>query len=241
MDGKHLVTKQVYRIDIADMHVFLIVQPEGITAIDAGFPGTWDFIQAGLDDLGRKPEDIKDILVTHCHVDHAGGLAVMKAKTGAKIWMHAADADMVEAGDSFRPWKTAPGLMNWWFGYHIVRKSPQHFDAVTVDKRVRPGDVIPLAGGIKAIYTPGHCAGHMVYLWPAEGGVLFVGDAANNKAGLSSPGIFEDSKLMAHSLERLTHEKFRVACFAHGEPIVGHADAQFRAKWRKDSADRPNK
>lgn len=234
MDSKHLVTRHVYRVDIEDMHVFLIVQPDGITAIDTGFPGTWDFIKTVLDDLGRRPEDVKDILITHCHIDHAGGLADMKRATGARVWMHAADADMVEAGNAFRPWKTAPGLKNWWFGYHVVRKSPQTFEPVPVDNRVRPGEVIPLAGGIKAIHTPGHCAGHLVFLWPGEGGVLFVGDAANNKAGLNSPGIFEDGALAAESLKKLTHEKFRVACFAHGEPIVGHAEAQFRAKWRKD-------
>lgn len=233
MKSEHLVTKHVYAVDSGDCHVFLIVQPEGIIAVDAGFPGTWQLVEAGLHDLGRKPEDLHDILVTHCHIDHAGGLAELKKATGAKAWMHAADADMVEHGKAFRPWKAAPGLRNWWFGYRVVRKSPQTFEPAVVDNRVRPGDVIPLAGGIKAIHTPGHSAGHLVFLWPAEGGVLFTGDAVNNVNGLSGPPIFEDGKMVTESLRGLTHERFQVACFAHGAPIVDHADAQFRAKWRE--------
>jgi glyoxylase-like metal-dependent hydrolase (beta-lactamase superfamily II) len=149
------------------------------------------------------------------------------------VWMHAADADMVEQGRAFRPWKTAPGLRHWWFGYHVVRRSPQRFEPVEVEHRVRPGEVIPLAGGIKAIHTPGHSAGHLAFLWPGDGGVLFTGDAANNVKGINGPVLFEDAKPAAESLRTLTGEKFRVACFSHGAPIVGAADAQFRAKWRK--------
>ena len=92
-------------------------------------------------------------------------------------------------------------------------------------------EVYNLAGGIKAIHTPGHSAGHLVFLWPGEGGVLFTGDAANHMAGLNGPPIREDGKLTEESLEKLSHEKFRVACFGHGEPIVGGADMQFRARW----------
>jgi glyoxylase-like metal-dependent hydrolase (beta-lactamase superfamily II) len=231
MDGKHLVTQNVYRVDSGDMHVFLIVQPEGIAAIDAGFPGTWALVQQALADLGRQPQDVRDILVTHCHPDHAGGLAEMKQATGAKVWMHTADADMLEQGKAFRSWKAAPGFGNWWFGYRVVRNSPQHVEPVKVENRVGPGDVIPLAGGIKAIHTPGHSAGHLVFLWAGDGGVLFTGDAVNNVAELSGPPIYEDGKLTADSLRRLASEKFQVACFGHGEPIVGDADAQFRAQW----------
>jgi glyoxylase-like metal-dependent hydrolase (beta-lactamase superfamily II) len=233
MKSERLVTKHVYAVGTGDCHVFLLLEPEGITVIDAGFPGTWALIEAALDELGRKPEEVRDILVTHSHPDHAGGLAEVKKGSGAEVWMHAADADMVEQGKAFRPWKTAPGLRNWWFGYHVVRKSPQEFEPVAVEHRVRPGEVIPLAGGIKAIRTPGHSAGHLVFLWPGEGGVLFTGDAANNVKGLNGPPIYEDAKLATESLRKLAREKFRVACVAHGSPIVGGADAQFRAKWGK--------
>jgi glyoxylase-like metal-dependent hydrolase (beta-lactamase superfamily II) len=88
-----------------------------------------------------------------------------------------------------------------------------------------------VAGGIKAIWTPGHSAGHLVFLWPGDGGVLFTGDVANNVRGLSIPPIFEDMKLGIESLRQLSEEEFDTACFAHGDPIVGGASARFKAKW----------
>ncbi len=231
MTSEHLVTKHVYAVGTGDCHVFLLLGPESVAVVDAGFPGTWPLVEQALGEVGRTPGDVSDILVTHCHIDHAGGLSELKEATGARVWMHAADAEMVGKGQAFRPWKAAPGLRNWWFARHVVAKSPQTFPPVAVDKFVRSGEVIPVAGGIKAVHTPGHSAGHMVFLWPVDGGVLFTGDAANNVRGLNGPNIFEDGKLAADSLRKVSGEKFRVACFAHGAPIVGNADGHFRDKW----------
>ena len=231
MENDRLVTEHVSRVGSGDMHVFLIVLPDGITLIDAGFPGTMALIGEALQALGRRPEDIHDVLLTHSHPDHAAGLAEIERATGAKAWMHPADAQMVREGKAFRPWKPAPGLRNWWFANRVVKRGPSGYDPAEVDNEVLPGETIPVAGGVKAIWTPGHTAGHLVFLWSGDGGVLFTGDAANNMRGLSTPPIFEDMQLGLDSLRRLAREDFDTACFAHGEPIVGGAAAQFRAKW----------
>jgi glyoxylase-like metal-dependent hydrolase (beta-lactamase superfamily II) len=231
MNTDHTVTEHVYRVTAGDVHVFLIVLPDGITLIDGGFPGTMALIEQTLKDLERRPEDIHDVLVTHCHPDHAGGLAEIKRATGANLWMHTADADMAARGMAFREWKPAPGLRNWWFARRVVKRGTSSFEPVSADHVITRGQTIPAAGGIKAIWTPGHSAGHLVFLWPREGGVLFTGDAANNVRGLSGPPIEEDRKQTLESLRKISSEKFRVACFAHGEPIVGNASARFRAKW----------
>jgi glyoxylase-like metal-dependent hydrolase (beta-lactamase superfamily II) len=98
---------------------------------------------------------------------------------------------------------------------------------------VGSGETIPVAGGSKAIGTPGHTVGHLVFLWEGDGGVLFVGDAAGNAKGLGVSPIYED---VAHGLEdlRLLGDlNFDTACFAHGAPIVGGAAEEFRSKWGK--------
>ncbi len=231
MGNDRIVTEHVSRVGSGDMHVFLIALPDGITLIDAGFPGTMALIGEALQALGRRPEDIHDILLTHSHPDHAAGLAEIERATGAKAWMHPADAEMVREGKAFRPYKPAPGLRNWWFVNRVVKRGPSGYDPAEVDNEVLPGETIPVAGGVKAIWTPGHSAGHLVFLWPGDGGVLFIGDAANNVRGLSIPPIFEDMQLGLESLKRIAGEDFDTACFAHGEPIVGGAAAQFRAKW----------
>jgi glyoxylase-like metal-dependent hydrolase (beta-lactamase superfamily II) len=227
------VTEHVYRVAVGDGSVFLIASPDGLTLVDAGFPGTMAVVAEALRSLGRGPEEIRDVLVTHCHPDHAGGLAEVKQTTGAQVWMHAADAELVRAGKAFRPWKTAPGLRNRLFARLVIKRGPQTFEPATVEREVSPGETIPVAGGIKALGTPGHTAGHLVYLWPGDGGVLFVGDAANHRGRLALCTIYEDLAVGLESLRMLGEQDFETACFAHGAPIAGGAALEFRRKWAK--------
>jgi glyoxylase-like metal-dependent hydrolase (beta-lactamase superfamily II) len=88
-----------------------------------------------------------------------------------------------------------------------------------------------VAGGVRALGTPGHTVGHLAFLWPGDGGVLFVGDAANNVNRLGFSPIYEDLGQGLESLRRLGQEGFETACFAHGDAIVGGAAAQFRKEW----------
>jgi glyoxylase-like metal-dependent hydrolase (beta-lactamase superfamily II) len=227
------VTEHVRRVETGDSSVFLIVLPDGLTLIDAGFPGTMAHVDEAVRSLGRRPEEIRDVLVTHCHPDHAGGLAEVKRATGAQAWMHPADAELVRAGEAFRPWKTAPGLRNRIFARLVIRRSPSSFEPVAVEREVLPGETIPVAGGITALGTPGHTAGHLAFLWPSDGGVLFVGDAANHRRRLEPATIYEDLAQGLESLRMLGEQEFETACFAHGAPIVAGAAQEFRTTWGK--------
>ncbi len=229
------VTDHVYLIDAEAMNVFLIVVSEGLTLIDAGFPGTMALIDEAVRSLGHSPEEIGDVLVTHCHPDHAGGLAEVKEATGAVTWMHPADAELVRTGTAFRPWEAAPGPKNRLFITEVIEKSPDSSPPANVDKEVLPGEIIPVAGGIEAIGTPGHTAGHLAFLWPGDGGVLFVGDVAKHVDGLRLSPIYEDLAQGRQDLSMLAGLEFETACFAHGAPIVGGAAAALRKKWGKDA------
>jgi glyoxylase-like metal-dependent hydrolase (beta-lactamase superfamily II) len=88
-----------------------------------------------------------------------------------------------------------------------------------------------VAGGIKAIGTPGHTAGHLVFLWAGDGGVLFVGDAAKNERRLEPATIYENFGQGLDSLRMIGTYDFEVACFAHGPAIVGDAAQEFRRRW----------
>jgi glyoxylase-like metal-dependent hydrolase (beta-lactamase superfamily II) len=227
------VTEHVYAIDTGPMNVFLIVLPESLTLVDAGFPGTMALIDEAVRSLGRRPDEIRDVLGTHCHPDHSCGLAEIKAATGARVWMHPADAALVRAGKTFRPWRPSPGIRNRIFANRTVKASPQTCEPVDVDNEVSSGETVPAAGGIKALGTPGHTVGHLVFLWPGDGGVLFAGDAANNVGRLKLSPIHEDLAKGRESLRFLGEQEFETACFAHGASIVGGAAAEFRRVWGK--------
>jgi glyoxylase-like metal-dependent hydrolase (beta-lactamase superfamily II) len=188
-------------------------------------------IDEAVRSLGRDPEDIRDILVTHCHPDHAGGLAEIVSATGARVWMHPADAELVRSGTAFRPYQVTPGAENQAFVDEVISHSPATYEAVSVQEEILPGEEIPIAGGIIALGAPGHTAGHLVFLWSGDGGVLFLGDAAKNVNGLVPCPIYEDLAQGLESLRGLGGHDFEVACFAHGDAIVGGAAKVFGQRW----------
>jgi glyoxylase-like metal-dependent hydrolase (beta-lactamase superfamily II) len=225
------VTEHVHRIQMGDVNLFVIESADGLVLVDAGFPGCMDTIGPALESIGRTPSDITDVLVTHCHPDHAGGLAELLRATGAKAWMHPADAAMVRKGQAFRPYKVSPGIRNRLFEWRVIRRSPQTFEPAQVEGEVSSGQTIPAAGGILALGTPGHSEGHLVFLWPGDGGVLFAGDVVNHRDGFSPPTINEDHAQASESLRLVSRQRFETACFAHGEPIVGGAASEFSRRW----------
>jgi glyoxylase-like metal-dependent hydrolase (beta-lactamase superfamily II) len=156
-------------------------------------------------------------------------LAALKRATGAAIYMHPLDAPIALAGGGFRPMTPAPGPMaNLMFRLFV--RPPGPIEGATTDQLVNDGDVLPIAGGLAAIHTPGHCAGHLAFLWPKEG-LLFAGDTCSNLPRLGLSIVYEDLQVGKQSLIRLAKLDFEVACFGHGKAIQRNASKQFRKHW----------
>jgi glyoxylase-like metal-dependent hydrolase (beta-lactamase superfamily II) len=229
--GARPVTEHVFCVSLTIVNVFLIVLPEGITMVDAGLRRSFPRVAKAVRSLGRTPEEITDIVVTHLHADHTGGLAEARQATGARVWMHAEDARLVAAGESRRPTRPAPGsvagtLFGLFSGITSATIAPVEADGLVNDR-----EEIPVAGGLLPIWTPGHTEGHVAYLWPGDGGVLFVGDAAVHRRALGASPIYENYGRGLQSLRELGTLAFQVACFAHGRLITEGAAAVFAKTW----------
>src|SRR5205807_10156241 len=85
-------------VGASDVSSFLIATPEGHILIDSGFAATVPLIREGVRKLGFRFEDIRVLLNSHAHVDHAGGHALVKRLTGARIVMSEADARLLARG-----------------------------------------------------------------------------------------------------------------------------------------------
>lgn len=231
----------VYALSLGIVNVFLIDADDGLTLIDTGPPGCEAKILAAIRSLGKQPSTIRQILVTHCHYDHTGSLAALKRMTNAPAYMHPADADLVRTGKAGRTFEPAPGLLNSLVVRLFMGSIPSTVAATEIEHAVNDGDELPVAGGMKAIHAPGHCAGQLAFLWPHHNGVLFAADAAANVIRLGSSFVYEDYAEGQRSLAKLAALDFDVACFGHGNAIVGGAAQRFRQKWgtpvaRKDAA-----
>jgi glyoxylase-like metal-dependent hydrolase (beta-lactamase superfamily II) len=222
-----------YSLALGFVNVFLIdTVTDGLILIDAGNPGDDKKILKAIEELGKVPQDLKHILVTHGHPDHAGALAALKKATGAKIWAHAADVELIERGDAFRPaFDATPGLLNAALFHQFIAPASPRFPPCEVDYTIEDEQLLPLGEGIRVLTTPGHSEGHVSFLWEHHGGVLFVGDAAINVMTLKPMIAYEDYEKGLKSLKKLASRVFDVACFGHGRPIKHRATQHFARKF----------
>ena len=184
--------RRLYQVSLGIVNTFLL-EDNGLTLIDTGVPGTTDKLFAAIRKGGKNPEDINRVILTHWHPDHAGNAADLKRRLSARVVAHATDAPMVEqGGGAGRPRYLTPGLINLLaFNLFIKNMSPE-IPAVPVDEWLNDGDVLPLAGGLRVVHTPGHSAGHMALLLEQEG-VLIAGDICANASGLAYSIVYEDN------------------------------------------------
>jgi len=154
------IAGDLYYVGANDVASFLLTGPEGHILIDGGYPGTASMIQASVEELGFRIEDVRILLNTHYHLDHAGGLAALQEASGAELWVSEADADAVASGGDDP--RLGPLRLLVWTG--LAR-----YPRPRVDHRFRDGDTIrlgPLA--LTANVTPGHTAGCTTWTFPVR-------------------------------------------------------------------------
>ena len=95
---RHIIGN-IYYVGSAGVSSWLITTPRGHILIDTTFEDCVPQICTNIEQLGYRVGDIKFILNSHTHVDHAGGDAAMKRRTGAQIIASAADAHLLATGE----------------------------------------------------------------------------------------------------------------------------------------------
>jgi glyoxylase-like metal-dependent hydrolase (beta-lactamase superfamily II) len=223
------VIKGVYVVPMGMVNAFLIEGEDGLTLIDAGFPGKEAALFAAIRGLGRSLDQLKHLIVTHGHPDHLGSAAAIVRETGARTYMHPLDIPLAESGGPFRPLIAAPGLLRRVL-FKVFNRTGSRVEPVCIDQPLTDGEVLPIAGGIDVIHTPGHCAGQVALLW-RPGRMLFAADACMNMMGLGDPIGFESFEEGRASQRKLATLSFDAAGFGHGGPIARDASARFRNKW----------
>ena len=134
----------IYYIGASDVTSFLITTPKGHILLDGGYKETAPQIEANVATLGFHLEDVKILLNSHAHLDHAGGLAELKQKTAAKLMMMENDAELLARG----------GKDDFYFGDRLA------FPAASANRVLHDGNKVELGGvTMTAHLTPGHTKG----------------------------------------------------------------------------------
>jgi metallo-beta-lactamase class B len=138
------IVGNIYYVGARDITSYLITTPKGHILIDSGFIETVPQISVNVLKLGFKLEDVKILLNSHAHYDHAGGLAELRRLTGAKLMISDPDVELLENGGKGDP--------------NFGDRFP--FEGVRADRSFGNGERIKLGGvTLTANITPGHTRG----------------------------------------------------------------------------------
>ena len=146
------IAGNLYYVGATDAAAFLITGPEGHVVLDGGYPSTAPMIIASVEKLGFSIRDVKVLLNSEPHPDHAGGLGVLQQASGAELWASEASAYPLASGgddpDAILPLRA------------LVRIGVVGYPPIRVDHRFKDGDTIrvgPLT--LLAHITGGHTRG----------------------------------------------------------------------------------
>lgn len=155
------IAGNLYYVGATDITSYLVTTPKGHIVLDGGFAETAPMILANIRKLGFDPKDVKILLNSHAHTDHAGGLAELKRATGALLYASRGDIPQLAHG----------GLDDPQFGNRFP------FPPVHADRILEDGQRISLGGTtLVAHLTPGHTPGCTTWTMRAGGrDVVFVG------------------------------------------------------------------
>jgi glyoxylase-like metal-dependent hydrolase (beta-lactamase superfamily II) len=220
------VADGVYQVK-KGFRAFIVDGDEGVTLVDTGLPGRGELVVDGLKSIGRSVTDVRSIVLTHSHTDHAGSAAYLKRESGAALYASAADAPAVtgrvKAPNPPFLDRTPLQILKPLFG--LLPKA----EPVELDHEVGADFRLQLPEDLTAFATPGHTPGHTCYLLDRAGGILFVGDAASHKGGKVVRGWFNrPTPDIDGSARALAGLEFAVACFGHADPLTAGAGDAFK-------------
>ena len=193
-----------------------------VTLLDMGLKTSGKKVVAALRWIGSDTSDVTRLLLTHAHSDHAGGAAYVAEQTGLGVGVHAGDASYARAG------KAPPVMVGTRLGALLSRSN--RFAPVPVDEELTDGQVLPVAGGLRVVHTPGHSPGHVSYLHE-DSGVLVTGDAIFNVRRLRWPvrAFCTDFAMTKQTAHRLAELDYTTAAFTHGPELRERPREDIRA------------
>ncbi len=222
-DGLYLIDAGMYG-EPERLACYYFDTPEPVL-VECGPSVSRSHLVDALDELGVT--DLAAVLVTHSHLDHAGGAGHFAARyPGAQVGVHAAGAKHLI--DPSRLWASATRI----YGEEGMQTLWGPMEPVAAERLLvlDEGDRVPLGRGrsIEVMYTPGHARHHVVFLEDDSGG-CFVGDAVGiafphgHLVQPNSPPPDFDPHLIAVQLRRMARRDPRFLGFAH---FGVHADPQ---------------
>lgn len=187
------------------IQVWIVAEQDGVTLVDTGMSFMSKGILKAIEGMNAGP--LKQILLTHGHSDHVGGLRNILRVHDVPVYMHAAEIPYAE-GEKAYPGKDKAHV-------HVEKGILQPLPLVQGNSKE-----LAAHGSLTPYWTPGHSPGHVVYFHQEEN-VLLAGDLFNGKRGkLIQPRFTPDPELAMRSafdiVRKLDPERIEVC---HGSTV----------------------
>lgn len=201
------------------VRAFLLDDGHELTLVDTLFETDARLVLGEIKRIGRRLEDLKRIILTHCHRSHVGGLATLKRLTGVPVYAHEWEADLI-AGNrppqpvrlrAMRPFRTFPLVVGLALGFDKHPPCP-------VDHYLQDGEQV---GPLVVVRTPGHTPGHLSFFWP-ERKLMITGDIVASWPTLDPGWPAFILNLVQHrdSVRRMCGFRPSILAVGHGDPAV---------------------
>lgn len=241
------IAKGIHRIEAPlgnrVMYQHLIIDEDQLILIDTGIAATPEqIIFPYLISIGKRPEDITDIVITHADADHCGGNeAVKRTAPNAKLWCHALDRSLIEDPDRMMQERYDE------FAAEGVRYAPEVRSAmrqmmgapVAADGVLSDGDVIHLSDerSMNVYHVPGHSPGHLMLFDPLTTTAIItdaaLGDGLLDEEGsIMFPPTYRNPDAYLHSLARIESLQPSLLLTTHYPVIQASEVTQFLRKSR---------
>jgi glyoxylase-like metal-dependent hydrolase (beta-lactamase superfamily II) len=230
------VAPGIHRVEDAYTNWYLVEADGDLTVVDAGVGSSWRSLVQAVNALGRSPDDIQALILTHAHFDHIGAAERIRSELGVPVHVHENDV----------PLTRQPRLYS-----HERRRvpyfatQPQALPVVASLLRSRAfwptpiqhvhrftDGTLDVPGSPRVVPTPGHTIGHVSFHFPDRETVI-AGDAvvtfdpyvAQRGPRIVARAATADSERALESLDALAETGAKTVLTGHGEPWTQGADA----------------
>jgi hydroxyacylglutathione hydrolase len=236
----HAPTIEIRQLHLSWSNVFLVRGASGAVLVDSGSPGDWDALNDALTAEGLGPTDLRLVILTHAHADHAG-LAAQLQQAGVPIAMGRGDAEMAARGTDgeLLPTSILGDLLRPFVDFP--------YTPFTADVLVDTSVDLAAYGvrGARIESLPGHTAGSLIVWIGLEeaivGDEMLGGIGGELGAGIAGEHFYQADAHQNHcNVQRLLDLGVQRFYVGHGGPIERPSVVGWREQlWRRESATCP--